>query len=133
MHRHRIVAMLSLGLGLVAGGCSRATGGGSEDRTTVYQTDATVTVRIVNRSQLDAAIYLLHDGARDRLGTVTAASTASFTVRARTLGSGDFALFADPVGVLQGTSTERLHVGQGTEFVWTIEADFSRSEVLVRD
>jgi hypothetical protein len=94
--------------------------------------DVVVTVRIVNHSQLDVTIYLVHDGARDRLGTVTAASTSAFAVRGRSLASGDFTLVADPVGARRTSTTERLNVLQGMEFIWTIEADFSRGSVLVR-
>jgi hypothetical protein len=133
MHHRHVVALLTIGLVLAAGaGCSRAAQAGDEDRELVYRSDAVLTVRIVNRSQLDATIFLLHDGARDRLGTVTAASASDFAVRARALANGDFMLVADPVGATRTSTTERLHVNQGTEFIWTIEADFSRSSVLVR-
>ena len=133
MHRRHAVALFAVGLGLLtAVGCSRATRAGDEDRELVYRSDAVLTVRILNHSQLDATIYLMHDGARDRLGTVTAASASDFAVRARALANGDFTLVADPVGSTRTSTTERLHVNQGTEFIWTIEADFSRSSVLVR-
>jgi hypothetical protein len=116
---------------LVAGGCSHA--GRVEDREEPSRPDAVVTVQVMNRSQLDATIYLLHDGARERLGTVTAATTASYPVRTRMLGTGEFALLADPIGATRTWTTERLSVSQGSEFVWTLESDFSRSSVLVRD
>jgi nucleotide-binding universal stress UspA family protein len=51
----------------------------------------------------------------------------------RTLGSGEFALLADPVGMMRTATTERLHTGQGTEFTWTLETDFSRGSLIVRD
>ena len=120
-----------LALLLVATACSRATE--SRERETLYQAESVLTVRIVNRSQLDATIYLVHDGTRDRLGTVTAASSASFSVRARTLGSGEFTLLADPVGLRLTATSETLRVAEGSEFTWTLESDFSRGAVLVRD
>jgi hypothetical protein len=135
--RHRGTAgLLVVALVLApAAGCRRAGQGPGpdDDRELVYRSDAVLAVRIVNNSQLDATIYLAHDGARDRLGTVTAASTAAFTVRGRSLGSGDFALVADPVGATRTFTTERLHASQGTEFIWTIEPDPNKSSVLVRD
>ena len=122
----------TVGLALAAGAaCSRARPG-ADDRELIYRADAALTVRVVNHSQVDATIYLVHDGARDRLGTVTAASTSAFAVRARSLGTGDFILVADPIGGLRTSAIERLHVNQGTEFIWTIETDFSRGSVLVR-
>ena len=127
------IGVLALALVLSVGaGCSRAAQAGGDEREVLYRSDAVLTVRVVNTSHLDGTIYLAHDGTRDRLGTVTAASTASFAVRARMLGSGDFALVADPIGATRTTSSERLHVNQGTDFTWTLEPDFSRSSVLVR-
>jgi hypothetical protein len=117
---------------LAATGCSRAAQAPS-DREIVYRAETTITVRVVNHSQLDAVIYLVHDGGRDRLGTATAASTASFPVRTRGLGSGEFTLLADPLGALRATSTEVLLASQGSVFTWTLESDFSRGGVLVQE
>ena len=128
--QHRVVVALAIGL-LFGAACSRAAQ--ESERETVYQAESVLTVRVVNRSQLDATIYLVHDGTRDRLGTVTAASSASFSVRARTLGSGEFTLLADPVGMRLTATSETLRVAEGSEFTWTLESDFSRGAVLVRD
>lgn len=133
MHHRRVARLAVLGVALAfAGGCSRAAQLEGDDAEQVNRADVVVTVRVVNHSQLDATIYLVHDGARDRLGTVTAASASAFAVRGRSLASGDFTLVADPVGARGTSSTERLNVLQGMEFVWTIEANFSRSSVMVR-
>jgi hypothetical protein len=132
MHHRSVVSLIIVGLVLAAGtGCSRAVPGEGDEPEPVNPSNAVLTVRIVNHSQLDATIYLVHDGARDRLGTVTAASTSAFSVRGRSLATGDFTLMADPLGATRTTSTERLNVFQGTEFIWTIEADFSRSSILI--
>jgi hypothetical protein len=112
-------------------GCSRAAQV-EADREILYQAEANLTIRIVNRSQLDATIYLLHDGVRDRLGLVTAATTGSFPVRGRTLTSGEFALLADPVGATRTTTSESLHTSQGQQFTWTLERDFSRGSMQVQ-
>jgi hypothetical protein len=129
---YRRVGIVALALGLLSGGCSRAAQGEGE-RETVYRADRVLTVRVVNHSQLDATIYLVHDGTRDRLGTVTAASSAAFPVQARILGSGEFRLLADPLGSRNTTSTEGLSVAQGSVFTWTLESDFSRGSVFVQE
>jgi hypothetical protein len=117
----------------LAPGCSRATESAGE-REVVYRADATITVRVVNRSQLDAVVYLVHDGARDRLGAVTAATASNFTVRTRSLATGgEFTLLADPVGSKRPTSTEVLRLSQGSVFTWTLETDFSRGAVMVQE
>jgi hypothetical protein len=133
MHRRTIVGLIVVGLMLaVGGGCSRAAQVEGEEPDQLNRLDAVLTIRVVNHSQLDATIYLVHDGARDRLGSVTAASTSAFSVRGRSLATGDFTLLADPLGATRTSTTERLNVLQGTEFIWTIETDFNRSSVMVR-
>jgi hypothetical protein len=131
----RMQRMLGIGglalAGLLMVGCSRAAQV-EADREVVYQAESNPTIRIVNRSQLDATIYLLHDGVRDRLGLVTAATTATLPVRARTLTSGEFALLADPVGASRTTTSETLHTSQGQQFTWTLERDFSRASIQVQ-
>lgn len=77
------------------------------ERETVYQAESILTIRVINHSQLDATINLMHDGTRDRLGTVPAASTGPFPVRTRTLDSGDFALMAVGQRQLDLTPLER--------------------------
>ena len=127
--RSFVVVMLAL---MATGACTRAARlEGKEE--TIDQAESELVIRVVNRSQLDATIYLLHDGTRDRLGTVTAATGSSFRVRRRLVTSGDFALMADPVGSLRPTTSESLNANQGTEFTWTLESDFSRGSVLVRE
>jgi hypothetical protein len=126
-----LVLVLALALPL-AGGCSRATAGESE-RETLYQAETTLTIRVVNHSRLDASIYLVHDGARERMGTVTASSTASFPLRTRLLATGEFTLVAEPVGSRRAASTERLSAAQGSIFTWTLDADLRRGAVLVQE
>ena len=116
-----------------AGACARAARE-SDGVDGIQRAESTFTVRVVNHSQIDAVIFLVHDGVHDRLGAVTAATTSSFSVRTRALsGAGEFAILADPVGSRRTTSSEILHVAQGTVFTWTLETDFSRGAVMVQD
>jgi hypothetical protein len=97
------------------------------------QVDSVITIRVVNHSQLDATVYITHDGARYRLGSAIAASRVDFSVRTRALTSGEFALIADPVGSLRTTTSERLSYRQGSLFTWTLESDFAHNAVLVQE
>ena len=115
-----------------AAACSRAAQE-ADERETLYHTESTLTIRVVNHSRLDATIFLVHDGARERMGTVTAATTASFPLRARLLASGDFTLLAEPVGSRRSVSTERLSAAQGSIFTWTLDADLRRGAVFVQE
>jgi hypothetical protein len=115
----------------LSGGCSRATQSQPE-RETIYQAESSLTIRVVNNSRLDAAIYLVHDGARERMGTVTASSSASFPMRARSFATGDFTLVAEPVGLRRAVSSERLNAAQGSVFTWTLDTDLRRGAMLVQ-
>jgi hypothetical protein len=124
-----LVIVLALPL---AGACSRATEGQTE-RETLYQTESAVTIRVVNNSRLDAAVYLVHDGARERMGSVTASSSVSFPVRGRTFATGEFTLVAEPIGSRRTLTSERLSATQGTVFTWTLDTDLRRGAVLVQE
>ena len=128
----RPVLMLLLVSALpILGGCSRGIQSKPEQET-IFQAESEVRIRVVNNSRLDAAIYLVHDGARERMGTVTASSSSSFPIRGRTFATGDFALVAEPVGLRRAINSERLNVGQGTVFTWTLDTDLQRGSVLVQ-
>src|SRR5438876_9455674 len=47
-----------------------------------------VALRVVNHTNLDVVIYLVHDGVRTRVGSVTAASSTAFFVPVGSLGEG---------------------------------------------
>jgi hypothetical protein len=92
-----------------------------------------VSIAIVNNNALDVTIYLAHAGYRERLGTVTAATRATFDLPFRRLGAGrDFHLIADPLGGRQPVRTESLHPPDGSVVIWTLESDFRRSSVTVQ-
>ena len=128
----RRTGLLTLALVLsLTGGCSRATGGQPEQET-IYQAESSLTIRVVNNSRLDATIYLLHDGARERMGTVTATSSSSFPLRTRSFATGDFTLVAEPIGSRRVVNSERLNAGQGSVFTWTLDTDLTRASILVQ-
>ena len=123
--------MLPLVLLLSGAGCHHGSGAAEEPDPSYAA--APITIRVVNHSQLDATIYLSHDGVRDRLGTVTAAASGTFTVRPRVLSAGDFTLLADPLGSNRVATSERLLAAQGVLFIWTLESDFTHNSVQVQD
>jgi hypothetical protein len=91
-----------------------------------------VSIAIVNQNALDVTIYVAHDGYQERLGTVTAATRASFALPFSRLGAGrEFHLVGDPVGGRQGVRTEVLHGLDGLVITWTLESDLRRSSVTV--
>ena len=92
-----------------------------------------VSITVVNRNALDATLYVVHDGFRERLGTVTAATQASFELPFSRLGAGrDFYLVADPVGGRQPVRTEVVHGLDGLLVTWTLESDLRRSSITTQ-
>ncbi|HTE46158.1 MAG TPA: hypothetical protein VK636_12980 [Gemmatimonadaceae bacterium] len=96
--------------------------------------DATdiVTLNIINHHRLNVTVFNVAQGRRERLGEVTAASTASFKLHLRRLPAPEIQLFADPIGAPAGVTSEVLHVSAGDNVDWTLETDLGRSHAAIR-
>ncbi len=91
-----------------------------------------IALRVTNHNYLDITVYVLHDGQRTRVGTVTGSSTQVFFFPIRLLGQGrEIELLGDPIGSPQVARTERLIVQPGQYIAWTLETDLQRSSVGV--
>jgi hypothetical protein len=91
-----------------------------------------VALRVLNHATLDVVIYLVHDGVRTRVGTVTAASSAAFILPVHSLGQGrEIRLFGDPIGGRDHAETEQIVVQPGQQIEWTLEPELRRSSVAV--
>jgi hypothetical protein len=120
-------ALMSLPLLLAIVGCWRHRGEAS-----VTSPYARSTLHIENHHWLDVDIYVVHDGQRSRLGTVTAATSKDFIFPRSMLGQlGQIRLIADPVGGGGGISTDVIVVRPGTQVAWTLESSLSRSSLAV--
>lgn len=90
-------------------------------------------ITVVNHNALDATIYVIHDGIRERLGSAIAAMRLTVELPFSRLGAGrDFHLVADPVGGKQPVRTETLHALDGLVITWTLESDLRRSSVTTQ-
>jgi hypothetical protein len=93
---------------------------------------ADITLQVNNHNYLDVVVYVLHDGLRTRIGTVTGSSAEMFTLPPRLLGQGhEIQLYGDPIGSEDFAMTERLQVQAGQFIEWTLESDLRRSSVGV--
>ena len=91
-----------------------------------------IALRVSNHNFLDVTIYVVHDGQRTRVGTVTGSSSQVFFLPFRLLGQGrEIQLLGDPIGSTQLARTERLVVQPGQYIDWTLETDLRRSSVGV--
>jgi hypothetical protein len=121
---------VTVALLLASGSCRHAP---TPDHVSAGPLSGSVAIAIVNNNALDVTIYLAHAGYRERLGTVTAATKATFELAFRKLGAGrDFQLIADPLGGRQPVRTEVLHPPGGSLVTWTLESDLRRSSVVVQ-
>ncbi len=125
--RLRILAVV-----VAASGCFIFNRGGP-DRTSAFGvSQSEIALSVSNHNYLDVVVYVLHDGVRTRVGTVTGSSSTVFFLPLRLLGQGrQIQLFGDAIGNDAYASTEILIVQPGQYVVWTLETDLNRSSVGV--
>jgi hypothetical protein len=91
-----------------------------------------ITLQVTNHNYLDIIVYVVHDGQRTRIGTVTGSSAEVFTLPRRLLGQAhEMQLYGDPIGSEEFALTELLFVQPGQYIEWTLESDLRRSSVGV--
>ncbi len=94
--------------------------------------DTPVAVEVENHYHGDVIIYLVQGTQRQRLGMVTALSTAEFSVPWGRLGaSGTNRLLAYPLAGARAYPSEPLYVQPGQYVSWTLESDLDRSSLAV--
>ncbi|MFN2572701.1 MAG: hypothetical protein ABR537_13995 [Gemmatimonadales bacterium] len=121
--RHFRRALLVLALGVAGCGPHRA-------RAELERESFAVVV--INHHWLDVTVYLVHDGQRTRVGTVTATTTEQFALSTQLLGSSrEIALIGEAVGSKEMIRTELLAVQAGQYVEWTLENALRRSSVAV--
>src|SRR2546423_11216117 len=121
----RVARSLILGVTLAAIACARRHHSQSEPT-------ADIPLRVTNHNWLDVTIYVLHDGQRTRVGSVTGSSTQEFTLPGRLLGqSHQLALLGEAIGSPDFARTEVLNIQSGQYIEWTLETDLRRASLGV--
>ena len=91
-----------------------------------------VTLEVQNHNWADMIIYVVHDGRRTRLNTVTATKNSSLTIPANVIGQvGNLQLMARRVGAYDRYLSQTISIRTGSTIVLTLESDLSRSSVAV--
>jgi hypothetical protein len=104
----------------------------AESRPAFDVQEGEIALSVTNHNYLDVVIYVLHDGAQTRVGTVTGSSSTVFYLPVRLLGQGrEIRLLGDAIGNNAYASTDILVVQQGQYIEWTLETDLRRSSVGV--
>ena len=120
-------------LGLSACASGRAKPGDRPRPTGADARDAAATMSVENRNWQDVVIYAIHDGTRTRLGTVTAATTASFFLKSLVVHAGSELQFvAHAIGERRMFASERVLVQPGQHVEWLLESGLERSSLTVR-
>ena len=91
-----------------------------------------IPLKVTNHNWLDVTIYVLHEGQRTRIGSVTGSTAQEFVLPGRLLGlSHELALLGEAVGSNDFARTEVLIIQPGQVIEWTLETDLRRSSVGV--
>ena len=121
-------AVAGLMLAAIAGGC-RSKG---PDASVQPDPDTPVPIEIESHFMGDVVIYLVRGSERQRLGMVTALSTAEFTVPWRRLmRSSNNRLLAYPIAGASAYASDPLLLKPGQGIKWTLESDLNRSSMAV--
>jgi hypothetical protein len=87
---------------------------------------------VINRHWLDVSIYVMSDGQRAHVGTVSATRTETYELPPHLIRTGwMIRLEADPIGATRVVRTDALVVQQGQRVEWTLETGLERSSVAV--
>lgn len=94
--------------------------------------DTPVVVEVENHYLGDVVIYLSQGSLRQRLGLVTALSSAEFSFPWRRLSrSGTSRLLAHPIAGARTYTSDPLYVQPGQSITWTLASDLDRSSLAV--
>jgi len=128
LRRHAALAALLL----ATSSCFIFNRGKADRPPAVAVAEGEIALTVTNHNYLDVVVYVLHDGVRTRVGTVTGSSSAVFFLPVRLLGLGrEIQLYGDAIGNDAFARTERLIVQPGQYIEWTLETDLRRSSVGV--
>ena len=104
----------------------------SEDVVPELTSDSQLVLEVENHNWSDIIIYVVHDGRRTRLTSVTATRNSSLIIPANLVGQvGNLQLVARRVGAYDRYVSQTISVRTGSTIVLTLESDLSRSSVAV--
>ncbi|MEP7067135.1 MAG: hypothetical protein ABI889_13960 [Gemmatimonadota bacterium] len=111
----------------VAAGCSR-----NKKPSDALDSDTESTLHVNNQHFGDVDIYVVHDGSRTRVGSVTATSEQTFTLNARVIGRvGTMQLIAHGVGTNGSVGSEQFSIRPGMQIDWTLDSRLSRATLAI--
>jgi hypothetical protein len=111
----------------VATSCSR-----NRRPSDALDSDTESTLHVENQHYGDVDIYVIHDGSRSRIGTVTATTEQTFTLNPRIIGTvGTMQLIAHGVGTAGSLSSEQFAIRPGMQISWTLDSRLARATLAI--
>jgi hypothetical protein len=138
MNGRRQWRLAAAALALAASACVRharssATATGDVVPADAAANAAPIELVVQNRYTLDVDVFVVSPGGeRTRVGTVTALSNHTFSLRPASLPSGEVRLLADPIGGRGVARSGPISVMPGTTITFNIEPDLRLSNAVVR-
>ena len=105
---------------------------GAEETPAVVAAETTLTVK--NQNWLDMRVFMVRNGARVSLGTVTSMTERTFEIPEAALGGGGFGarVVADPIGSRRGWVSESLSFFPGDQLEVTLQNHLGISYLTFR-
>lgn len=107
---------------------------GQDGAETPAVVEARTTLTVKNQNWLDMRVFMVRNGARVSLGTVTSMSERTFEVPDAALGGGGFGarVVADPIGSRRGWASESLSFFPGDQMEVTLQNHLGISYLTFR-
>lgn len=131
--QYRMPILGLLAATLAAGGCAPMfNNSGAEAMRAPAAANGEVLVRVRNHNWADMTVYVVRNGTRARLGTVTSMTESVFPVpRGFGMAHADVQLLADPIGSNHGYRTDLILVSPGQTIDLTLENNINLSNYAV--
>jgi hypothetical protein len=90
------------------------------------------TLHVENHHYGDVDIFVVHNGSRTRVGSVTASSDQTFTLNSRIIGTvGTLQILAHGIGEVGSISSESFAIRPGMQISWTLDSSLSRATLAI--
>ncbi|MGH7714262.1 MAG: hypothetical protein ACREOG_23495 [Gemmatimonadaceae bacterium] len=99
--------------------------------TSAVQAEGEAFLAVTNDHFLDAVVYVIRAGSRQRIGTITGLSTDTIPLRGVLTGAGTVRLLVEPIGLTQRHVTEPIQVLPNEMVELTIRSPLNLTSVTV--
>ena len=128
------VRLALLVVAVLLAACAHTIGASSTDDAAASSIPTHVALDVDNHNWSDVVISVEHDGKRDRLGTVKAASKQTLRIPTMWIGaSRAIRLIAHRIGSVGEFRSDGFSVQHDQTIEWTLESDLQRSSIALHE